>query len=479
MQWDERRLYEVFRARDAAWNGRFLTGVVTTGIYCLPSCPARKPLPENVRFFATEMEALAAGLRPCRRCRPDLFYEGRDLDLERLEGLLAEVAREPAEFPDVASLAAASGFGVTKLATLARRHYHATPLALLQRLRVTWAAERLLAGRDRLLDVGFEAGWESPSALHAAFRRLTGLSPGGYRRLASEDEILLRLPSRYRVEDTLAYLGRDPESPTERVRGRTAARALLLAGGPARVTVELAAGHARCRLEADRTLSAGERAAAHAALVRWLAIDGEAGPSGRRGRDALWRRLLRRRPGLRVPRTPTVFEGLTWAIVGQQVNLPFAYRLRRRAIELAGERLDPWLVCHPTPERLAELEPAELTGRQYSRRKAEYLLGAARRAADGELDLEALPAGSATRAGDRLAALRGVGPWTVQYVLMRSCGFADCLPASDVALARAVAGFFALEGRPEAEEVQRLLAPFAPHRSLATFHLWSLLGDPA
>lgn len=478
MRWNESELFAAFANRDESWNGRFLTGVVTTGIYCLPSCPARKPLRRNVRFFETEAEARAAGLRPCRRCRPDLFYEGRDPDLERLEELLAEVGRGPSSFPDAASLAAASGFGVTKLATLTRRHYHATPLTLLQRLRVEWAAARLLESDETVLDVGFAAGWESPSAFHSSFRRRTGLSPGGYRRLATDDEIVLRLPARYRVEDTLAYLGRDPESPTERVRGRAVARALLLSGGPVRVAAELVAGHARCRLEAERRLSPQERAAAHAALVRWLGLDGEARPAGRASREPAWKRLLRRRPGLRVLRTPSVFEGLTWAIVGQQVNLPFAYRLRRRAVELAGRRLDPWLVCHPTPEGLASLDPADLTARQYSRRKAEYLLAAAAAAAH-ELDLEALPAGSVTRAAERLAELRGVGPWTVQYVLLRACGFADCLPASDAGLARAVQAFFSLDRRPDAGEVQRLLTPFAPHRSLATFHLWSLLGDPA
>lgn len=478
MRWSEHELYEIFAARDAAWDGRFLTGVVTTGIYCLPSCPARKPLPSNVRFFPTEDAARAAGLRPCRRCRPDLFYAGRDPDLERLESLLAEVAAAPGEFPDAATLAAASGFGITKLAALTRRHHHATPLGLLQRLRVAWAADRLLRSDERLLDVGFSAGWESASAFHAAFRKLTGLSPGGYRRLRWDDAIVLRLPADYRIDDTLAYLGRDPASPTERVHGRAAARALSLANGPARLTVELAAGHARCRLAAERTLSADERAAAHAAVVRWLALDGDAGPGREAARREPWRRLLERRPGLRVPRTPTVFEGLSWAIVGQQVNLPFAYRLRRRMIELAGERLDPWLVCHPTPARLAALDPADLVRCQLSRRKTEYLLGAARAVAGG-LDLEALPTGAATRAAERLSSLHGIGPWTVHYVLMRGCGFGDCVPAADAALARAVRSFFALDRRPTAPEVERLLSSFAPHRSLATFHLWSQTGDPS
>jgi 3-methyladenine DNA glycosylase/8-oxoguanine DNA glycosylase len=79
----------------------------------------------------------------------------------------------------------------------------------------------------------------------------------------------------------------------------------------------------------------------------------------------------------------------------------------------------------------------------------------------------------------RRSSLRGVGPWTVQYVLMRGCGFGDCVPASDVALARAAQSFFGLDHRPDASEVERLLASFAPLRSLATFHLWSLTGDPS
>jgi 3-methyladenine DNA glycosylase/8-oxoguanine DNA glycosylase len=179
-----------------------------------------------------------------------------------------------------------------------------------------------------------------------------------------------------------------------------------------------------------------------------------------------------------VPLAPTVFEGLTWAIVGQQVNLAFAYKLRRTAIELAGQRLDPWLVAHPTPAELARLDPTDLGRRQFSRAKARALLEAAARAAR-DLDLEALPAGAATAAEETLLALPGVGPWSAQYVLLRACGFADCVPAADAGLARALVHHFRLAERPDADEASRLMTPFAPHRSLATFHLWSSLGDPA
>ena len=84
MRWSDEHLYERILAKDASFNGRVLTGVLTTGIYCLPSCPARKPLAINVRFFPDEPAAQAAGLRPCKRCRPDAFYRGEDADLARL-----------------------------------------------------------------------------------------------------------------------------------------------------------------------------------------------------------------------------------------------------------------------------------------------------------------------------------------------------------------------------------------------------------
>ncbi len=467
-------MHRRWQRHDPEANGRFLVGVVTTGIFCLPSCPARRPKPENVRFFPAPDEALAAGLRPCKRCRPDLFYAGRDPVRERVEALLAEIRRSPGDYPDAASLAAAAGVGMTKLARLTRLHCHASPLDLLQRARIEWASKELLSGERRVLDIGLDAGYESASAFHEAFRRLTGMTPGGYRRLGDADAFSLLLPDDFRAADTLRFLGRDEESPTERVRGRTVVRALTLDGGPARLTVELGASHARCRLERDASLSPDERAAAHRIAWRWLGLSGESRPERS---TPTWNQLLRRRPGLRVPLAPTVLEGLTWAIVGQQVNLAFAYKLRRTAIEMAGQRLDPWLVAHPTPAELARLDSGDLGRRQFSRAKTKALLGAAARAA-AELDLEALPAGTASAAEEALLVLPGVGPWSAQYVLLRACGFADCVPAADAGLTRALAAHFRLEERPGADEARRLMTPFAPHRSLATFHLWSSLGDP-
>src|SRR5688500_16097818 len=140
-------MLERFYARDRASNGRFITGVLTTGIYCLPSCTARKPLPENVRFFATRDEARSAGLRACRRCRPDDFYQQYDPDVHLLETLAADVRRTPAAFADAAAMVASSGIGTTKLNALFRQHFHTTPAAFLARERVAAARAALAEGR--------------------------------------------------------------------------------------------------------------------------------------------------------------------------------------------------------------------------------------------------------------------------------------------------------------------------------------------
>src|SRR5690606_10656766 len=102
-------------ARDGRFDGQFLVGVLSTGIYCLPSCPARAPRVENVRIVADEAEAQALGLRPCKRCRPDLFYRGESVDEALFAALAARVRAAPEAFTDAATLARAAGVSASKL----------------------------------------------------------------------------------------------------------------------------------------------------------------------------------------------------------------------------------------------------------------------------------------------------------------------------------------------------------------------------
>ena len=165
-----------------------------------------------------------------------------------------------------------------------------------------------------------------------------------------------------------------------------------------------------------------------------------------------------------------------WVVVGAQVNVSFASTCRAALIELAGTRVGD-TIAHPTPAEVARLDYSDLERRQYSRRKAEYLIDAARAIVARELDLEGGRFEPVPLVEERLGAVRGLGPWSVQYLLMRSYGFEDCAPIGDVALAEALKRFFALDERPDAPAATRLMESFAPHRSLATLHLWKSLAS--
>jgi len=471
MRWTKEHLYERILVKDTSFNGRVLTGVLTTGIYCLPSCPARKPLIGNVRFFESEPAAQAAGLRPCKRCRPDAFYRGDDADLARLEAAMAQAVARPVAFPEVEALAEATGVGVTKLKDLFRDHAHQQPAVFLQRVRIQVACDRLAAGQGDLAELGFASGYESASGFHEAFRRQTGLSPGAYRTLLASDHFTLPMPAGLRVTDVLAFHGRDGQSLSERVEGACLKKAFLCGGRASVLTMTF--GEKSIAVSLAGASGPAAMAVAHGAALRLLGWQGDPSAFELAHPD-----LARGREGLRVLLTLDPFEALVWAILGQQVNLAFAYALRRDLIRLAGVPAVDGLTAHPDAARIAALEVKDLQALRFSLRKAEYLLHATKEVASGRLKLEDLL--TATSASRRLLALRGCGPWTAQYVLMRGLGFRDGVPVGDAGLTLALQRWFKLEARPDGPETLRLMAPFAPHRSLATFHLWaSLKGIPA
>jgi AraC family transcriptional regulator of adaptative response / DNA-3-methyladenine glycosylase II len=465
-------------ARTGKFDGRFIIGVLTTGIYCIPSCSARQPKPENVRIFGTEDEAKAAGLRACKRCRPDLFYKGEDENISLFEGLQARVRAACHDFSDASALAKSCGVSQTKLGELFREHAHLAPASWLRRERVRIAARMLLDGEERVVDVGYGVGFESESVYHRQFLALARMTPGAYRALKGSEVFLLQLPSGYRALEVLGYHARDPESLCEKSEGNRIWKALLTADGPTVLEISLEHEGAWCRVRAGRKMGRDSMAFLHAAALRMLGLNNEVSLFEKRVSGDPKLAVFTRRKGLRVPTIPTGFDGLCWAIIGQQINVKFATSLRREIIRLGGEKTEAGMIAHPSPERVADIGAAALAKRRYSRTKADYLIGAAKEVAEGRLDIEGLPDGSAASAEKKLKAVRGIGTWTARYAMLRG-GFADSAPVGDSALTTALQRVHRLEERPDHDEVHKLMQDFAPHRSLATCHLWASLKDAA
>ncbi len=168
--------------------------------------------------------------------------------------------------------------------------------------------------------------------------------------------------------------------------------------------------------------------------------------------------------GLRLMGIPDLFEALCWSIIGQQINLTFAYSLKRRIVELAGEKIiynGCLFHAFPPPARLATLTVEQLRALQFSGRKAEYLIGVAQAFESGEISkvlLMALP--TTDEMVQKLTSLRGVGEWTAHYSLMKSLKIPTSIPYGDVGLYNALAALKGLPRRPTRAEIASVFDHF-------------------
>ena len=168
------QLYAALLARDPAWEGRALVGVASTGIFCRLTCPARKPLARNCRWFADAASARAAGFRPCLRCRPE------DGGLPPVVALLrAALARDPGRVWTEGLLRAA-GHDPSTVRRLFRAHFGQSFLQMAREARLRHAAARIARG-DEVIEAQMDAGFESASGFRDAFRRLFGHAPRDMR----------------------------------------------------------------------------------------------------------------------------------------------------------------------------------------------------------------------------------------------------------------------------------------------------------
>jgi AraC family transcriptional regulator of adaptative response/methylated-DNA-[protein]-cysteine methyltransferase len=177
---DAEKAWEAFTRRDRAFDGRFVIGVLTTGIYCRPSCAARQPRRENVRFFADGAEARGAGLRACKRCRPDDVSRDEAAVLAAIDEIKAS-ASNPGGFPQLAELAQAVGYSPTHFQRVFTRATGLSPAAYARALREERAREAL-SGGGSVTEAIYEAGFEAPSRFYKSLDGKLGMAPSVWVR---------------------------------------------------------------------------------------------------------------------------------------------------------------------------------------------------------------------------------------------------------------------------------------------------------
>lgn len=291
----------------------------------------------------------------------------------------------------------------------------------------------------------------------------------------------LPLPAGYRLHDVLAFHRRDTESVAEQVSDDRLRKGMLLDGVPLVLDIDLSqAGSAGCTVHADGALTRAAKAQVREAALSILGLRLDPEPfAAFAADDAMFGPLTRAQPGLRVVQSGSVFEALTWAIMGQQINLSFAIALRRTFIQQAGRQHSSGLWCYPGAADAAALDADQLLSRKFSRSKAETLLRLARLVADGALQLELSPPNSIEQVSAALLAVKGIGPWTVNYGLLRGYGYADCSLHGDVAIRAALQALLGEDSKPDLPRTEEILRRYSPHRTMAAAHLWASLHPRA
>lgn len=482
MHLDREHCVRAVQSKDARFDGWFFTAVLTTGIYCRPSCPVVPPKPENMTFHPSAAACQQAGFRACKRCRPDTSPGSPEWN--RRADLVARAMRLIADGvvdrEGVPGLAARLGYSTRQVERQLLAELGAGPLALARAQRAQTA--RLLVETTTLpmAEIAFAAGFSSIRTFNDTVREVFALPPGELRARAPRNgsgtpgALTLRLPFRAPLNPSnlFGHLAATAVPGVEEWRDGAYRRTLRLPYGHGIVALAPRPDHIACRL----TLSDLRDLTVAINRCRRL-LDLDADPvavDGHLRTDPLLAPLVDKEPGRRVPRTVDEAEFAVRAVLGQQVSTAAARTHAARLVTAHGKPLDDpeggLTHLFPSPEALAAVDPDTLAMPRTRRTTFTTLV---RRLADGELRLGMESDWAEARA--RLLDLPGFGPWTVDVIAMRALGDPDAFLATDLGIRRA-AGELGLPATPAALTARA--EAWRPWRAYAVQYLWATDSHP-
>ena len=464
---DPDRCYQAAQSKDARFDGQFFCAVTSTGIYCRPSCPARTPKRENIRFYATAAAAQQAGFRACLRCRPDatpgspewniradvvaramrLIRDGV-VDREGVEGLAGRLGYSARQLNRL--LTAEVGTGPLALAPGPAQPDGARPPRDHRSPRGARGLRRRLRQRAPVQRHGAPDFADTPSGLRARAAR-TAEGRRAAKREPATQAIRLRLPCRQPFDpaSVLDFLGLRALPGVEALDGTSYRRSLRLPHGHGIVTLRApeAEGSGRergsgCTSRASCVLSDLRDLQTAVARCRQL-LDLDADPVAiweALRKDPLVGAMVRRDPGRRVPGAADGFELAVRAVIGQQVSVagrPHGGRAagargRRAPAQPRSARSH---TSSPRPAALVALAD-ERPGRASPCRRAD---GGPSwrwpgRSTSGDVVID--PGADPVELRRSLVALPGIGPWTAEYVAMRALRDPDAFMPTDLGIRR-------------------------------------------
>ncbi len=481
---DDEAAYAAFASHDPRFDGVFFVGVISTGIYCRPVCPAKTPMRKNCLFFGSAEAAEKASFRPCLRCRPELAPGNAPVDnahriahliLQRIDEGLVEDGNNLEE------IAARFGISSRHLRRIVQSELGVSSIELIQTRRLLLAKQLLTETKLPVIDVAFASGFSSLRRFNDAFSTQYQMPPGRLRKQAAEQrpaanpsgtstlQLTYRAP--YDWEGILDFLRVRSMKDVELVTEDSYVRTVRLGKNTGWIRVTHAPAKRALMVEFTHSLTQ----ALPALLGRLRNVfDLTARPdliTAHLMKDPILGPSVAKNPGLRVPGAFDGFELVIRAILGQQITVRAATTIAGRFAGAFGEE-----IVTPFPEltRLSPLaEPvAAATVDDVARlgivsARSKSIIALAQAFHTGAL---ALDAGTDPQAAiARLEALPGIGPWTAQYIAMRALRWPDAFPKEDIVVRNRLGGV-------SAKQAEELSQPWRPWRSYAVLHLWRGAG---
>ncbi|WML38825.1 DNA-3-methyladenine glycosylase [Neobacillus sp. OS1-2] len=294
--------------------------------------------------------------------------------------------------------------------------------------------------------------------------------------------ILINLPDDFNSKANLGYLVRNKNECMFEVENEMITRVIVV--GETRTLVQIHVNNSNQMvvrfLNVSRPLNRSQRAGVVQYIREWFDLDRDLTPFYAMAKaDPLLKWPVQQFYGLRVIGVPDLFEALCWGVLGQQINLAFAYSLKRQFVEKFGDSIKwngriYWIF--PTCEQIALVTPADLADIKMTLKKSEYIIGIAQFMASGKLSKEKLMRMENLKEVEKsLITIRGIGPWTANYVIMRCLRNPSAYPIDDVGLHNAIRHLTKAMNKPAKEELLKLSIRWEGWQSYATFYLWHVL----
>jgi DNA-3-methyladenine glycosylase II len=291
-------------------------------------------------------------------------------------------------------------------------------------------------------------------------------------------KLLLPVPKEFSYELNYQFLERSPRELLHRVKDHVVQKVLKV--GDEKILFSIKQGDGKLIVTfLNGTPTPVAKDYVRNYIMEWFDLETELAPFYKFvAKDKLLGPLVKKYFGYRIMGQPDLFESIIWAVLGQQINLQFAYTLKQRFVERFGERLhfenESWYLF-PEPKLVAGLTDAVLLPLQFSKQKSRYTIGIAEIFAAGEMSREKLTGLSLQDAKEQLMQIKGIGNWTANYALMKTFRYPDAFPLEDAGVHNAIKNLKKMNRKPTLDEVKRLFKKYKGWEAYATLYLWKSL----